>query len=50
MQETLNKIYGYIIQYGLNVLAAIIILIIGKWVAGIISRIAESLMLRAKVK
>ena len=34
MQEMVDKAYGYIVQYGLSFLAAILIFIIGKWLAG----------------
>lgn len=49
MQETLNKIYPYLIQYGLKIAAALIIFVIGKWIAKIVARIIESIMLKAKV-
>ena len=49
MQETFNKIYGYLIQYGMNVLAALLIFIIGKWIARLCSRVAENVMLRSKI-
>ncbi|MBP7216221.1 MAG: mechanosensitive ion channel [Candidatus Omnitrophica bacterium] len=49
MQETLDKIYGYAIQYGLNLVFAILIFIIGKWVARIIAQIVEKAMERSKI-
>ncbi|HTY45001.1 MAG TPA: mechanosensitive ion channel domain-containing protein [Patescibacteria group bacterium] len=49
MQETLNKIYGYAIQYGLNVVFALLILIVGKWVARIVSRVLEATLVKAKI-
>jgi small conductance mechanosensitive channel len=49
MQETMNKIVGYLIQYGLNILAAIVIFIIGKWLARVISKLIEQAMVKAKV-
>jgi len=49
MQETLNKIYPYLIQYGLKIVAALIIFVVGKWIARTVARIIESLMLKAKV-
>ena len=49
MQQSLEKIYVYAIQYGLNVLFAILILIIGKWVARLASRVIEAAMLKAKI-
>ncbi len=50
MQETMDKIYGYLIQYGLNLLAAAAIFIIGKWVAKVVARISEGLLLKANVE
>lgn len=49
MQETLSKIHGYIIQYGMNVIAALLIFIIGKWLAKFISGLVEAAMLKSKV-
>ena len=49
MQETVEKIYGYLIQYGMNFIAAIIIFIVGKWVAKLVSRIMETVLLKARV-
>lgn len=49
MQEMLQTLYGYAIQYGLNIIAAILIFIIGKWIARIIARIAEKAMIKSKV-
>ena len=50
MQETIDKIYGYLIQYGLSLLAAVAIFIVGKWVARVVSNFLESLLLKAKVE
>ncbi len=49
MQGALDKAYGFVVQYGLNVVAAILIFIIGKWAARIISKITESLLHKSKV-
>lgn len=46
---TLDKIYNYLIQYGLNVAAALLIFVIGKIVARALSRVVERLMLKSKV-
>lgn len=48
MEETLNKIYEYIAAYGMNLLAAILIFVIGKWVAGVVSDLLGKLMEKAK--
>ena len=50
MEEILDKLYGYVAQYGLSLIAAVLIFIIGKWLAGVISRLMEKIMLKAKVE
>ena len=50
MQQFWDKAYGYIIQYGMNIVAALLILIIGKWVAKLVARIIEELMTKSKVE
>lgn len=50
MQETIDKIYGYFVQYGLNILAAVLIFVIGKWLAHFVSRIIERALVRSHVK
>lgn len=49
MQETLDKVYGYIVQYGISFIAAILIFIIGKWLARIATKFLEKAMIAAKV-
>jgi small conductance mechanosensitive channel len=49
MQETIDKIYFYLIQYGMNVIAALTIFIIGKWVARSAADLSERLLLRSKI-
>ncbi len=49
MQETIEKIYGYLIQYGMNVIAALVIFIIGKWVARMASNLLEVALIKSKV-
>jgi len=50
MQEMWDKIYTYLITYGFNLLAAILIFLIGKWLARVVSNIIEKLMVRAKME
>jgi Small-conductance mechanosensitive channel len=50
MQEMMDKIYGYVVQYGLGFLSAILIFVIGKWVAKIVSNIIEKAMEKSKVE
>ena len=49
MQETIEKIYGYLIQYGLNFFAAVIIFLVGKWAARVAASLLETILVRAKV-
>jgi small conductance mechanosensitive channel len=49
MQGTLDKIYGYFIQYGISLIAALLIFIIGKWLAKIVSQLVEKAMLKTKM-
>jgi small conductance mechanosensitive channel len=44
-----DKLFSYAIQYGINIVAALIIFIIGKWIARLASNLAERLMLNAKI-
>ena len=47
MEEILDKLYGYLVTHGMSFIAAILIFIIGKWVARLISRLVEKLMIKA---
>ena len=50
MQETMDKFYGYLIQYGMSLIAAIVIFVVGKWGARIISNLLEKALLRSKIE
>ncbi|MBP7055693.1 MAG: mechanosensitive ion channel [Candidatus Omnitrophica bacterium] len=50
MQEYLAKIYPYVIQYGISFLSAIVIFLVGKWVARLVARLIESAMARSKIE
>ena len=50
MDEVLKTIYEYLSKYGLKVLGAIVILLVGRWLAGLVSRMVERALLRAKVE
>ncbi|MFH1719431.1 MAG: mechanosensitive ion channel domain-containing protein [Planctomycetota bacterium] len=45
----LNKMYEYLATYWLQVVGAIIIFVVGRWVAKIISRLVGKVMTRAKI-
>lgn len=49
MEDVLNTIYTYLATYGLRVLAALVILILGRWVAQIISKLIHQALLRARL-
>ena len=49
-QVALDKVYGYAVQYGLSFLAAILIFIIGKWVARLVARLIENAMAKSKIE
>jgi small conductance mechanosensitive channel len=49
MQALWDKISVYIVQYGLNVLAAVLIVIIGKWLSGVVVRLLEKVLLQSKI-
>lgn len=49
MEEILVSIYEYVIKYGLNILAAVFIFIVGRWGARILSKFVESLFHRSKL-
>ena len=50
MQQEIDKIYGYLIQYGINFIAAILIFVIGKWAAHMVSKLFERFLLSTKVE
>ncbi len=47
MEEILNKVYGYLATYGMSVIAALLIFVIGKWLAAVISQSIEKIMIKA---
>ena len=49
MQNMLDKAVGYFMQYGLSFVYAILIFIIGKWVARFVSKIAGTAMTKGKL-
>jgi len=49
MQGNWDKLSGYVIQYGVSFITAILIFIIGKWVAQLLSKIVEKALEKSKV-
>jgi small conductance mechanosensitive channel len=50
MDEVLKAIYEYLSKYGLKVLGALVILLAGRWLASLVSRMFERVLIRAKVE
>jgi small conductance mechanosensitive channel len=50
MEAALQKVYTYLAQYGLNIVAAILIFIIGKWLARKLSILLEKAMIKSNVE
>lgn len=49
MEEVLGKLYGYVVTYGISIIAAILIFIIGKWLAALLARLIERVMVKSNV-
>lgn len=50
METAFEKIQAYVMLYGVNVLAALAIFVIGKWVAAILAKVSERALLKSKIK
>ena len=49
VQEILNRIYGYLAEYGLKIVGALIIFFVGRWVARLLSTLAAKAMTKGKM-
>lgn len=49
MNETFQKVYEYVIQYGMSVIGAVVIFIIGRFVAKFVSNLIEGAMIKGKI-
>jgi len=49
VQEILQRIYGYLAEYGLKIVGALVIFLVGRWVAKLLSTLAGKAMTKAKV-
>ncbi len=49
MKEVLNQIYAWAAAYGLNIIGALVILIVGKFVAGWTKSISEKIFAKSKI-
>jgi small conductance mechanosensitive channel len=50
MKDILMRIYEYLATYGLQIIAAIVIFVVGRWIAKLIAKWVRSLMVKAKVE
>jgi len=49
MEQVLNTIYSYLVTYGLKIIAALVIFIVGRWVAKFLSKLVKKGMIKANV-
>lgn len=50
MEDFMAKLPDYLVTYGLRIIAALLIFIIGRWVAGLVARLAEKVLIKANVE
>ncbi len=48
-QEVLTRLYEYLAQYGLKIVGAILLLLVGRWVAKLVSGLISKALTKAKV-
>jgi small conductance mechanosensitive channel len=49
MEDFLARLPDFLMTYGIRIIAAILIFVVGRWLAGLISRLLEKLMLRSRM-
>lgn len=49
VQQVWTRIYAYLAEYGLKIVGALIIFLVGRWVARLLSKLAAAAMTRAKL-
>ncbi len=49
LQEILTKVYTLLAEYGLKIVGSVLIFLVGRWVARLITRLASKAMTRAKM-
>jgi small conductance mechanosensitive channel len=49
VQEVLSQIYTYLATYGLSILGALAIFLVGRWAAKLLSRVVAGAMIKAKM-
>jgi small conductance mechanosensitive channel len=50
MHEFITNLPGYLATYGLKIIAALVIVVVGRWVARFASRVIEKALVKAKVE
>jgi len=50
LQKIYNLISEYVIEYGLSIVTALLVFVIGKWVCSIVKNVAAKVMVRSKVE
>ena len=50
MHDFLAKLPDYLVTYGLKIIAAVLIFIVGRWVAKLVSRLVHKIMVRANME
>ena len=49
MEAMVDKLYEFLLVYGLNVVAAVVIFIVGRWLARVVSNLIEKMMRKSNV-
>ncbi len=49
VEDVWTRIYGYLAEYGLKIVGAIIIFVVGRWVARLLAKVAAAALTRAKM-
>lgn len=50
MEDFMAKLPDYLVTYGLRIIAALLIFIVGRWVARLVSRLVEKVLIKANVE
>ncbi len=50
MEEFMVKLPDYLVSYGLRIIAAVVIFVVGRWVARLVSRLVEKVLIKANVE
>jgi small conductance mechanosensitive channel len=50
MEEFMARLPEYLVTYGLRIIAAVVIFLVGRWIARLVSRLVEKIMIKANVE